>query len=387
MPAPGAPAPTGAAGAPPDAILAALQGARRALRADGSADEDPDHPLSDARCRDLYGWMVLTRAFEERCLNLQRQGRIGFYVTCTGQEAASVGSAAALEATDWIVPAYREPAAALMRGAPLRSILDQLIGNAADLALGRQMPCHYAYPDLRIASASSPIGTQITHAVGLGMAARIRGDRAVALAYFGDGATSSNEFHAGLNFAGVYRAPAIFFCQNNQYAISLPVCRQTASPSIAAKAEAYGFPGVRVDGNDLPAVYRATREAVARARGGDGPTLIEAVTYRVHGHTTSDDPGRYRPDAEVALWRRWDPLDRFRRHLTWRGIWTEGDEQAAWERAREEVARAVQASEATPLPDVATLFDGVYAEMPPHLREQRDALLELWRRRDAGGRL
>jgi pyruvate dehydrogenase E1 component alpha subunit len=376
-----APAPEVASESVPDILVGSVQ----ALRPDGSAPEDPAHPLSDARCRELYGWMVLIRSFEERCLNLQRQGRIGFYVTCTGQEASHIGSAAALEPTDWIFPAYREPAAALMRGAPLRSILDQLMGNAADPSLGRQMPCHYTYADLHFASASSPIGTQMTQAVGMAMAARIRGDRVISLVYFGDGATSSNEFHSGMNFAGVYRAPTVFLCQNNQWAISMPVHRQTASPTIAVKAAAYGFPGVRVDGNDLLAVYRVTREAVERARRGDGPTLIEAVTYRINAHTTSDDASRYRPDSEVEAWRRWDPIARFRRHLEWRKIWTPDDERAAWEGARKEVAQAVQAAEATPPPDATTIFDDVYAELPPHLREQRDALMELRKRRAGGG--
>jgi pyruvate dehydrogenase E1 component alpha subunit len=366
-----------------EAVPALLEDALQVLRADGSAPEEDVRALSDARCRELHRWMVLTRAFDERCLNLQRQGRISFFVTSTGQEAAGVGSAAALNDADWIFPAYREPCIALMRGVPIRALIDQLIGNDADLSRGRQMPAHYTFASVRYTSISSPIGTQITQAVGTAMAAKIRGRRIVTIVYFGDGATSSNEFHAGLNFAGVYHAPTVFFCQNNQWAISMPVQRQTASGTLAVKAKAYGFPGVRVDGTDLLAVYRATREAVERARQGGGPTLIEAVTYRVHSHTTSDDATRYRNGGEVEEWRKRDPLERFRRHLEWRGIWTAKDEEALWAQARQEVAQAIQASEATPPPAVATLFDDVYAEIPPHLKEQRDALLAALQRRNA----
>jgi pyruvate dehydrogenase E1 component alpha subunit len=361
-----------------------LEGAVQVLQPDGSAPEDAVHDLPDARCRELYAWMLLSRAFDERCLNLQRQGRISFFVTATGQEASQIGSAAALNDADWIFPAYREPTAALMRGAPLRALIDQLMGNAADLSLGRQMPGHYTFANIRYTSISSPIGTQIPQAVGSAMAAKIRGRRIVTIAYFGDGATSSSDFHSGLNFAGVYHAPTVFFCQNNQWAISMPVRRQTASGTLAVKAKAYGFPGVRVDGNDLMAVYRVTREAVERARRGDGPTLIESVTYRMHSHTTSDDATRYRSGEEVAGWRRRDPIERFRRHLEWRGIWTPAEEEAAWALAREKVSQAVQAAEATPPPAPATLFDDVYAEMPRHLQEQRDALLAHLRKRGGG---
>jgi TPP-dependent pyruvate/acetoin dehydrogenase alpha subunit len=262
-----------------------------------------------------------------------------------------------------------------MRGVPVKSLVDQLIGNSGDLSRGRQMPCHYAFSSVRYTSISSPIATQISHAVGTALAAKLRGVRIVTIAYFGDGATSSNEFHCGLNFAGVYQAPTVLFCQNNQWAISMPVRRQTASASIAVKAKAYGFPGVRVDGNDLLAVYRVTREAVDRAREGGGPTLIESITYRMHSHSTADDAGRYRNAGEVDSWRLRDPIERFRRHLAWRGIWTPADEESLWTQARQEVARAIEESERTPPLAPETLFDDVYKEMPPHLREQRDALL------------
>lgn len=352
------------------------------LAPDGSALPESDPRLAESRCKELYALMVRTRALDERGMNLQRQGRIGFYVSCTGQEAAHIGSAAALSDEDWVFPQYREPGIALMRGVPVRALIDQTMGNAADLTKGRQMPCHYSFP-VRYASISSPIGTQIAHAVGTAMAAKIRGAPIVTMVYFGDGATSSNDFHAGMNFAGVYHTPTIFMCQNNQWAISLPVQRQTASTSIAVKAAAYGFEGVRVDGNDLLAVYGAAREAVDRARAGGGPTLIEAVTYRMHSHSTSDDARRYRNEEEVDEWKKRDPIERFRRYLEWRGIWTAEEEAAVWANARQEVAQAIQEAEKVPQPAPATLFDDVYADVPPHLKEQREALLSHLRRRAA----
>jgi pyruvate dehydrogenase E1 component alpha subunit len=209
--------------------------------------------------------MVICRALDERCLTLQRQGRIGFYAPMQGQEAAQVGCAWALRAEDWLFPAYRELGVALVRGVPIPLLLDQFIGNQGDELKGRQMPNHYGYRRFRFVTASSPVGTQITQAVGTAMAAQYRKEPIVTVTFFGDGTTSSNDFHAGLNFAGVFAAPTIFFCQNNQWAISLPRDRQTRSETLAVKAKAYGVWGVVVDGMDLHAVYRAVREARQRA--------------------------------------------------------------------------------------------------------------------------
>ncbi|MGI0156658.1 MAG: thiamine pyrophosphate-dependent dehydrogenase E1 component subunit alpha, partial [Thermoplasmata archaeon] len=256
--------------------------------------------------------MVLSRATDERCLTLQRQGRIGFYAPLIGQEAAQVGCALALSPDDWVFPAYRELAVALTRGVALRSILDQLWGNSADLTKGRQMPNHFGFTQQHFVTASSPIGTQITQAVGAAMAAQRRKHPIVTVPFFGDGATSSNDFHAAMNFAGVFRAPTIFFCQNNQWAISLPREKQTRSKTLAEKAEAYGFSGVVVDGTDVRSVFGAVAEARQRAVRGDGPTLIEAQVYRLGPHSTSDDPKRYRTDAEVEEWRAKDPLVRLK---------------------------------------------------------------------------
>jgi pyruvate dehydrogenase E1 component alpha subunit len=320
--------------------------------------------------------MLLSRALDERGMTLQRQGRIGFYVPVEGQEGAQVGCAWALDAKDWLCPGYRETAVALTRGVPLPLLLGQLYGDRADLSLGRQMPNHFAFREYRYVSASSPIGTQIPHAVGLALAARLKGEKVVAVAFFGDGATSSNDFHSGLNFAGVFRAPVIFFCQNNQWAISLPRSKQTRSETLAQKAEAYGFPGVQVDGNDVKAVYTAVKEARARALAGGGPTLIEAVTYRMGPHTTSDDPRRYRSPEELALWKSRDPVERLKDALVREHALSEEEFDRLLEGARAEVATAIQQVEPLPPPDPMTLFDDTLSRRTPQLEEQRQAFLE-----------
>jgi len=327
---------------------------------------------------DSYRLMVLARITDERCLSLQRQGRIGFYAPLMGQEAAQVGASRALAPEDWVFPAYRELAVALARGVSLRAIFDQLLGNADDRIKGRQMPNHFGFRDVNFVVASSPIGTQITQAVGAAMAAQRRGDPIVTIAFFGDGATSSNDFHAGLNFAGVFRTPTIFFCQNNQWAISLPRERQTRSATLAEKASAYGFPGVVVDGNDVRAVYSAVREARARAVSGGGPTLIEAEVYRFGPHSTSDDPKRYRTEEQLAAAKQRDPLGRLKNELISLGTWSEESDKALWEKSRSIVAETFEAAEkARPL-DPRSVFEDVFESLTPRLAEERgeyDALV------------
>lgn len=320
---------------------------------------------------DAYRLMVLARATDERCLSLQRQGRIGFYAPLMGQEAAQVGASRALAPEDWIFPAYRELAVALARGVSLRAIFDQLLGNADDLIKGRQMPNHFGFRNVNFVVASSPIGTQITQAVGAAMAAQRRKDSIVTIAFFGDGATSSNDFHAGLNFAGVYQTPTIFFCQNNQWAISLPRERQTHSATLAEKGNAYGIPGVLVDGNDLNAVYGAVREARERAISGGGPTMIEAEVYRFGPHSTSDDPKRYRSDEAVSAAREHDPIGRLRAQLVAKGQMTEVADRALWEGIRTEVARTFESAEKAESLDPRSVFDDVFAHLTPRLEEER----------------
>ena len=357
----------------PDDVLAA--DVVRVLRPDGTLDPSTDPGLGPDEVLGLYRAMVRTRVVDERAVQLQRQGRIGFHIGSLGEEATIIGSAFALRDSDWLFPCYREFGAALLRGLPLQRYVDNLFGNAADVVKGRQMPDHWCFREARVGSVSSPIGTQIPQAVGFAWAARLRGDDVATLVYFGDGATSSSDFHNGLNFAGVYRSPTVFLCRNNGWAISVPTARQTASAGFAAKGVAYGVPGVRCDGNDAFAVVKVTRDAVARAARGEGPTLVEALTYRLSGHSTSDDPKAYRSDVEVGRFEELDPLRRMRRHLEQAGL-LGADDQAEMEREiTEELRAAVAAAEATPAPALATMFEGVFAELPWHLREQRAALL------------
>jgi len=354
--------------------------ALRVIRDDGSTDPRLDPKFSEDEAVAMYRWMSLQRILDNRMLGLQRQGRIGFYGPSLGQEAAIVGAAMAMGREDWIVPQYREPGAALVRGMPLKELLCQLMGNAEDPVKGHQMPCHYVYRKGNYLSISSPVGTQLPHAVGIGWAMKLRGEKKAVLVFFGDGATSTGDFHAAMNFAGVFHTPTVFLCNNNQWAISVPVSKQTASVTLAEKANAYGFDGVRVDGMDALAVYRATRDAARSAREGLGPTLVEAVTYRIGPHSSSDDPSRYRDEAEVAAWQARDPLPRFRKYLEHARWWDDTREERLEQEIGDEITRAIQEAERIPPPAIETIFSDVYAEMPPHLRQEMDAFLALPRR-------
>jgi 2-oxoisovalerate dehydrogenase E1 component alpha subunit len=341
---------------------------------------EPEIPKDELKR--LYRLMVVTRNLDIRGLQLQRQGRIGFYIGCLGQEAAQIGSGYALKPEDWVFPAYREIGTALQRGVTLKQLMNQYFANAEDLEKGRQLMNLFGLKAVNFVTGSAPIATQLPHAVGVALAAKIRGDPIVTLAYFGDGGTSENDFHTGMNFAGVYKTPTIFFCQNNHWAISVPVEKQTASETIAIKAKAYGFEGVRVDGNDILAVYRTTKEAVDKARKGGGPTLIEAVTYRMGPHSSSDDPKKYRTEQELEEWQKRDPIIRFRKYLEKKRIWSEADEKNAQEDANKQIDEAVAYAEKLPKPALETLFTDVYADMPWNLEEQ----LREVREEQAGGK-
>jgi pyruvate dehydrogenase E1 component alpha subunit/2-oxoisovalerate dehydrogenase E1 component alpha subunit len=332
------------------------------------------HDLDGDSLIELYRWMTFLRTMDTRMMNLQRQGRIGFYGLSTGEEAAVVGSAYSLSLEDWIYPALRQGGAALMRGMPLSVYISQIYGNSLDVQKGRQMPVHYAYKSANFVSWSSCIGTQLPHAVGTAWAAKIKNDPIVVMGYLGDGATSEGDFHVSMNFAGVKKAPIVFFCQNNQWAISVPLSGQTASESIAMKAEAYGFEGVQVDGNDVIAVQQVTKEAVEHARSGGGPTLIEAVTYRIGGHSSSDDPTRYREEGEVEKWQNRDPIARLRLHLEAEEIWDESKQENLEKELNDEISAAIEEAEAAAPPPISSLFEDVYSEMTPHLREQSEYL-------------
>jgi pyruvate dehydrogenase E1 component alpha subunit len=330
--------------------------------------------IEEDELRRLYRLMLLVRNLDIRGLQLQRQGRIGFFIGSLGQEACQIGSAYALKHEDWVFPAYREIGVALLRGVTLKQLMNQYFADAEDLEKGRQLPNLYGAKSANFVSGSAPIATQLPHAVGAALAAKIRGDPIVSLVYFGEGATSENDFHTGMNFAGVFKTPTIFFCQNNHWAISVPVERQTGAATIAIKAKAYGFEGVRVDGNDVLAVYRAAKEAVEKARRGDGPTLIEAVTYRLGPHSSSDDPTRYRTSDELEAWQRRDPVMRFRRYLEKKQLWSEPDENRAQEDTNREIDEAIKYAEKVARPTLESLFTDVYADMPWHLEEQLDEL-------------
>jgi pyruvate dehydrogenase E1 component alpha subunit len=324
-------------------------------------DEDYEPELSIEALKKIYRWMVVARVFDERALALQRQGRLGTIAPLSGQEAAQVGSAWALQPEDWMFPSYREHAVQAVRGQRWVDILTYWGGNEE----GNRIP-----EGINNFTISIPIATQCLHAVGAAWAGKLRGDRMAAIVYFGDGGTSEGDFHEAMNFAGVFQCPVVFFCQNNQYAISVPREKQTASETIAQKAIAYGFPGIQVDGNDVLAVYQVTKAALEKARSGGGPTLIEAITYRLSHHTTADDWTRYRSKEEVEEWKRKDPLVRFRKYLEREGLWGAKDEERVWEEAKAEIAQVVEEYEKMPQRDVEEIFKYTFAEMPWNLKEQ-----------------
>ena len=330
----------------------------------------PEAPLDGAARLALYRHMRRIRAVDERMSALQRQGRVGFYGSCTGQEAVVVAAGVALEPDDWVFPALRESALLLVRGLSLDRYLAQIFGNALDRTKGRQMPSHVSAREANVVSWSSAIGTQLPHAAGAAWAAKIRGQPQVAVGFLGDGATSTPDFHSALNFAGVFELPCVFVCQNNHYAISLGTERQSASRTLAEKALAYGMPGLRVDGNDVLAVYRAVRDAAETARAGGGPTFIECVTYRLGPHSSSDDPRLYRAEAEVEAWRAKDPIARLGRHLFAQGLLDERRDRELGIELTAELDAALARVEPAPAPELGTLFDDVYRSRPWHLEEQ-----------------
>ncbi len=312
--------------------------------------------LSDDDLLALHGNLVLLRTYDERSVVYHRQGRIGTYAIYWGHEAIQAGSAFALEERDWIFPSYRESAIGLLRGIPASTILGWWRGHPSGW---------WSPPAYGVASISVPIGTHVPHAVGFAWGSRLKGEDRVAIAYFGDGATSEGAFHEGATFAGVLKAPVVLLCNNNQWAISTPVAKQTAAESLAAKAVGYGMPGVRVDGNDVLAVYEATREAVDRARAGEGPTLVEAVTYRTAPHGTADDPSLYIDEERVAEERAKDCVDRFERYLVRRGILTDARIEDVREQALDVMRAGIAEAEAQAPADVSLVFDYAYVDPPP----------------------
>jgi 2-oxoisovalerate dehydrogenase E1 component alpha subunit len=338
----------------------------RVLAPDGTAVGDTDVGLGPDELRAALRWMLLARRLDRECIALQRQGELTVYPGFEGQEAAQVGSAMALGADDFVFPTFRELAAALVRGVdPVRYLAYHR---------GTWHGGPYDPRATRFGPICIPVATQIVHGVGYAMGLSLDGTRACSLVYFGDGATSEGDFHEGANLAGVFAAPVVLFCQNNGWAISVPTERQTAG-EIHERARGYGFPGVRIDGNDVLAVYRATREAAERAYAGEGATLIEALTYRIGAHSTADDPGRYRDDAEVVAARANDPIERFRRWLEAEGV-VDDATLAAWDREIEDEVLAIREGVvAQPPPPTEWMFDWTYADPPEELAAQRSEVL------------
>jgi pyruvate dehydrogenase E1 component subunit alpha len=329
----------------------------------GDGESVPDgevQGLSEADLLDLYRSMVLLRTYDERSVVYHRQGRIGTYAIFWGHEAIQAGSVRALTEDDWIFPSYRESAVGLLRGMPPETVLAWWRGHPA----GWWNPAEY-----RVASITVPIATHVPHAVGLAWGTKLRGEAVCALAYFGDGATSEGAFHEGANFAAVMKAPAILLCNNNGWAISTPLSAQTAAETLADKAVGYGMPGVRVDGGDVLAVFEATRDAALRARAGDGPTFIEAVTYRMAPHATADDPSAYVDAERVERERENECLLRYEKYLRRLGVLDDGLAAETHDEALATMRAGIQAAEALPPPDPDLVFTHAYVDPPPGLRD------------------
>lgn len=317
-----------------------------------------------------YRVMALTRHLDERMITLQRQGVISFAMSSLGEEACAIASAAALEKQDWMYPQYREAGIFFWRGGTVQQYVHQMFCDASDAFHGRQMPNHFGARSLNIVQVSSPIATKIPHAAGSAYAMKLQKENCISICYFGEGATSEGDFHVGLNFAAVRKAPTIFFCRNNGYAISTPVREQFASDGVAPKGIGYGMEAIRVDGNDFFAVFEAVEKARAYCVSGKGPYLIEAMTYRMGAHSTSDDPSLYRSEEEVKSWQAKDPLLRLRRYLEKQGLWDQTKEKEMQEAIATEINAAIAEAKATPLPEPHTMVTEVYFETPPSLEEE-----------------
>ena len=320
--------------------------------------------LTGDQLLDILYKMMLARAIGQRQRLLNRMGKAPFAVTGEGHEAAQVGTAYALASgKDWVIPYYRDVGVALVMGQTARDLMLEFLARGESVSSGgRNMPCHFSDPELRIVAGSAVVGTQILHAVGTAFAGKLRGLDEVSMVWFGDGATSKGDCHEGMNFAGIHTLPVVFVCEHNQYAISVHWTKQSAVENVAIRAHGYGFPGVTVDGNDVLAVFRAAREAVDRARRGDGPTFIEAKTYRLVPHTSDDDDRRYRSREEVEEWAGKDPITRFQAYLEERGMLDAETRDELAKRVAEEVDAATEYAEKAPLPDPQTALDHVFAE-------------------------
>jgi 2-oxoisovalerate dehydrogenase E1 component alpha subunit len=329
--------------------------------------------LEDAVLVDLYMDLLAARLLDERYFKLRRMGKTSFVPPAVGHEGAQVAVANAVKAGhDWVFPYYRDHCMLLALGLPAKDILAQAMGSSLDRNRARQMPGHPSSKDLNIFAPASAIASHIPPAVGTAISMKLRNTGQVAVASFGDGATSEGDFHAAINFAGVQGAPIVFVCQNNRLAISVDYHKQTASETIAVKAKAYGMPGYFVDGMDILASYYVMREVIERARSGVGPALIEMLVYRFKAHSSDDDDTRYRAASDVEVWKKRDPLLRMRRYLSKRGLWSDKDEKETKARLEADLLQAVEEIEAAQPVPASWMFEDVFAELPEHLKEQRE---------------
>ena len=335
------------------------------LDEEGNCDETLMPKLSNEDIKKIYEMLILIRVFDQKAFNMQRQGRLGTYIQFKGQEACQVGSAFALQDDDFIFPMYRNSGLLIARKHPIVQILQYWNGDE------RGMKAPQNVNNFPIAIS---VGTHMIHAAGAGWAAKLKGTNQVSVTYFGEGATSKGDFHEAMNFAGVYNAQTIFFCENNQFAISVPRSKQTHSETIAQKAIAYGVEGIQIDGMDIFAVYKATKDAIDKARAGKGPTLIEAYTYRLCDHSTSDDASRYRSKEEFESWVKKDSIERLEKYMRKKGMLDDAYKAKVLEQSQQTVEKAVTEYEKLAPPDARDMFMFTYAELTPHQKEEMDEL-------------
>lgn len=329
-----------------------------------------------------YRSMLVTRHVDERMILLQRQGEISFALSSLGEECCAVATAAALHPDDWIYPQYREAGVMFWRGFSIQDYVHHMFCNAKDLILGRQMPNHFGSRALHVVTVSSPIGTKIPHAAGCAYAMKLQKESTIAICFFGEGAASQGDFHAGMNFASVKKCPVIFFCRNNGFAISTPTSKQYATEGIASRGVAYNMRTYRVDGNDFFAVHETVNHARKHCVEGKGPILIEAMTYRLGAHSTSDDPTRYRNEEEVAKWKKKDPVIRLRKYLENQGLWNQEKEDQFQKEIKDAVTKAIDIAKKTERPSLKSMFEHVYFEMPETLKEQYEYLKKFFQKNE-----
>ncbi len=341
------------------------------LDEEGNVDKEMDPKIPKKDLRRLYRTMILTREYDENRERLQRQGEIGTFAPAFGQEAAQLGSVYAMQKTDWVIPSFREVAVALWRGMPMENDLLYAAGYEEGMALE---------PDSRDLPIAIPIGTQTNHAVGVAWARKLQGKKEIAITYIGDGGTSEGDWHEAMNFAAVYQVPLVVLCQNNQWAISVPLHKQMKSKTIAQKGWAYNIPSVQVDGNDILGVYQVTQEAADRARKGNGPSFIEAITYRMKFHTTADDPSKYRPEEQVEPWHARDPIKRLRTYMLDKKYLSEDEDESWREEVKKEVKEGVERFREKRPDNVDNMFEHKAQELDPYTESQKKEFMEYWER-------